>query len=111
MATEVAAEQALERVGLGQRLRHRPQQLSGGERQRVAIARAIAKKPKLLLADEPTGNLDTQRGAEIVDILKELHNEGQTIVMVTHDQNLASQAGAVIGMRDGQLETSQPTAK
>ena len=102
------AKEALESVGLGHRLGHRPQQLSGGERQRLAIARAIAKKPKLILADEPTGNLDSQRGAEIVDILKQLHSEGQTILMVTHDSNLASQAGAVIGLRDGRLETVQP---
>ena len=99
------AEEALERVGLGQRLGHRPQQLSGGERQRVAIARALAKKPKLLLADEPTGNLDSQRGAEITDILKQLHGEGQTILMVTHDADLASQASRVIRMRDGQLDS------
>ena len=98
------AEEALERVGLGQRLGHRPRQLSGGERQRVAIARALAKKPKLLLADEPTGNLDSQRGAEITDILKQLHSEGQTILMVTHDADLASQASRVIKMQDGRLE-------
>ena len=104
------AEEALGSVGLGHRLGHRPQQLSGGERQRLAIARAIAKKPKLLLADEPTGNLDSQRGAEIVDILKQLHAEGQTIVMVTHDSNLASQAAMLIRMQDGQLETDQSKA-
>ena len=91
-------------MGLGQRLGHRPLQLSGGERQRVAIARALAKKPKLLLADEPTGNLDSQRGAEITDILKQLHSEGQTILMVTHDADLASQASRVIKMQDGRLE-------
>ena len=101
------AEEALERVGLGQRLGHRPQQLSGGERQRVAIARALAKKPKLLLADEPTGNLDSQRGAEITDILKQLHGEGQTILMVTHDADLASQASRVIRMQDGRLESGE----
>lgn len=101
------AEEALEKVGLAQRLGHRPQQLSGGERQRVAIARALAKKPKLLLADEPTGNLDSQRGAEITDILKQLHGEGQTILMVTHDADLASQASRVIRMQDGQLESGE----
>ena len=101
------AEEALERVGLGQRLGHRPRQLSGGERQRVAIARALAKKPKLLLADEPTGNLDSQRGAEIIDILKQLHGEGQTILMVTHDADLASRASRVIRMQDGQLESNE----
>jgi putative ABC transport system ATP-binding protein len=98
------AEEALETVGLGHRIRHRPQQLSGGERQRVAIARAIAKKPKLLLADEPTGNLDSTMGAEIADILKRLHRDGQTILMVTHDASLASQAASVVKMRDGQID-------
>ena len=101
------AEEALERVGLGQRLGHRPRQLSGGERQRVAIARALAKKPKLLLADEPTGNLDSQRGAEISEILKQLNGEGQTILMVTHDADLASQASRVIRMQDGRLEAGE----
>jgi putative ABC transport system ATP-binding protein len=101
------AVEALERIGLGERLRHRPQQLSGGERQRVAIARAIAKKPRLILADEPTGNLDSQRGAEISDILKGLHSEGQTMLLVTHDSKLASQASAVIEMRDGELSDRQ----
>ena len=103
------AEEALETVGLGHRLRHRPQQLSGGERQRVAIARAIAKKPKLLLADEPTGNLDSGKGQEITEILKRLHRDGQTILMVTHDHGLASQAASVVEMRDGQLEGAQST--
>jgi putative ABC transport system ATP-binding protein len=98
------AEEALETVGLGHRLRHRPQQLSGGERQRVAIARAIAKKPKLLLADEPTGNLDSGKGQEISEILKRLHRDGQTILMVTHDHGLASQAASVVEMRDGHLK-------
>lgn len=99
------AGEALERVGLGERLRHRPQQLSGGERQRLAIARAIAKNPDLILADEPTGNLDSQRGAEIVDILGQLHAEGRTILMVTHDANVASHASSVIKMGDGQIES------
>jgi len=103
------AEEALATVGLGHRLRHRPQQLSGGERQRVAIARAIAKKPKLLLADEPTGNLDSKMGAEIAEILKRLHQDGQTILMVTHDAGLASHAASVIGLRDGRLDGAQPT--
>ena len=98
------AEEALETVGLGHRLRHRPQQLSGGERQRVAIARAIAKKPKLLLADEPTGNLDSNMVAEIAGILKGLHRDGQTILMVTHDASLASQAASVVNMRDGRID-------
>jgi putative ABC transport system ATP-binding protein len=101
------AEEALETVGLGHRLRHRPQQLSGGERQRVAIARAIAKKPKLLLADEPTGNLDSKMGAEVAEILRRLHSDGQTILMVTHDAGLASQAATVVGLRDGRLDGTE----
>jgi putative ABC transport system ATP-binding protein len=101
------AEEALEIVGLSHRLRHRPQQLSGGERQRVAIARAIAKKPKLLLADEPTGNLDSKMGSEVCDILARLHRDGQTILMVTHDLDLASQAASVVALRDGRLEEAE----
>ncbi len=103
------AEEALGTVGLEHRLRHRPQQLSGGERQRVAIARAIAKKPKLLLADEPTGNLDSKMGAEVAEILKRLHRDGQTILMVTHDPGLASQAASVVKLRDGLIDGAKPS--
>ncbi len=96
-----AARQALERVGLGARLHHFPTQLSGGQQQRVAIARAIVGRPKLLLADEPTGNLDSQMGDEIVQILDGLHREGTTIVMVTHDPRLAARTDRTIRLFDG----------
>jgi putative ABC transport system ATP-binding protein len=98
------ARELLERVSLEQRMGHRPKQLSGGERQRVAIARAMANRPKLLLADEPTGNLDSVTGQAIGELFRSLNAEGQTIVLVTHDPHLAAQAARVISMRDGRLQ-------
>lgn len=98
------AKQALEAVNLGDRLDHLPRQLSGGERQRVAIARAICKNPKLLLADEPTGNLDSKTTEEIADLLGELNKNGQTILVVTHDPDITKGAKKVIKMKDGMLE-------
>jgi lipoprotein-releasing system ATP-binding protein len=98
------AMELLERMGLSERLKHRPKELSGGERQRVAIARALMNKPKLLLADEPTGNLDSRTGQSIMDILKELNTiSGQTILMVTHDVGLTKQSHRVMHLRDGHL--------
>jgi putative ABC transport system ATP-binding protein len=101
-ATQMA-EEALEKVELSGRMKHLPKQLSGGERQRVAIARAIAKKPQLLLADEPTGNLDSEQSANIGKLLANLNAEGQTVIMVTHDAEIATNAQRVIKMRDGQI--------
>jgi putative ABC transport system ATP-binding protein len=97
----VMAQEALERVGLSARTTHFPSQLSGGQRQRVAIARAIVGRPSILLADEPTGNLDSQMGDEIMGILEDLNQGGSTIVMVTHDQRLASKTARIVRLFDG----------
>jgi putative ABC transport system ATP-binding protein len=94
---------ALERVGLGHRLTHRPPQLSGGERQRVAIARAIAKRPLIILADEPTGNLDSKSGGEVIELLHELASEGATLVLITHDERIAGSFARQLQMRDGEI--------
>jgi len=97
------ATELLEQVSLGERLGHLPRQLSGGERQRVAIARALANRPILLLADEPTGNLDSATGESIVALLRALNGQGQTIVLVTHNAEIVAQAGRVLRMKDGQV--------
>ncbi|MDG3005207.1 ABC transporter ATP-binding protein [Paludisphaera sp. Pla2] len=101
------AVEALERVGLGDRMGHRPNQMSGGQRQRVAIARAIVQRPALLLADEPTGNLDTQTGEEILDLFADLHREGQTIVVVTHEPDVAARCRRIVRIRDGRVESDE----
>lgn len=98
-----AVKKVIDRVAMGHRAKHYPAQLSGGQQQRVAIARAVVANPKLILADEPTGNLDSKNGKEVMELLKELHKEGTTIVMVTHSQRDASYADRVVNLFDGQI--------
>lgn len=101
------AENILEKVGLGDRLTHMPSELSGGQRQRVSIARSLANDPDIILADEPTGNLDTETGEKIMDLLTELNEEGKTIIMVTHDENDANYANRIINIVDGKIGVEQ----
>jgi len=103
------ALEALERVGLGHRVDHRPNELSGGQRQRVAIARALVNRPSILLADEPTGNLDSVTSEEIMGVFGELHRAGQTVIMVTHEPDIAAHAERIVVLRDGQVESDEET--
>lgn len=99
------SKMALEKVGLGNRVEHKPSEMSGGQQQRVAIARAIAQAPPVILADEPTGNLDSNSSKEIMGILKDLHSEGRTVILITHDNEIAAQAKRIIKIKDGRIET------
>ena len=100
---EKLAKAALERVGLEKRMYHKPTELSGGQQQRVAIARALSSRPPLILADEPTGNLDSKSGVEVMEMMHELHKEGNTIVLITHDNGVAEQAERIVRIQDGQI--------
>lgn len=105
------AREALNHVGLGDRVHHKPNELSGGQRQRVAVARALVNKPSILLADEPTGNLDSKTGDEIMILFEELHRQGNTIILVTHEEYIAEHAHRIIRVRDGMVETDEKVAK
>lgn len=101
------AKEVLGQVGLGDRMTHRPNELSGGQRQRVAIARALVNNPSIILADEPTGNLDTKTSVEIMAMLDEIHANGNTVILVTHEEDIAEYAHRIIRMRDGKVETDE----
>lgn len=105
------AEEVLEQVGLGDRMDHRPNQLSGGQRQRVAVARALVNRPSIILADEPTGNLDTTTSLEIMKLIKDIHSAGNTVILVTHEEDIAEQAERIIRLRDGMVESDTITAR
>jgi putative ABC transport system ATP-binding protein len=105
------AVQALERVGLAERMMHKPVELSGGQRQRVAIARALVTKPGILLADEPTGALDSKTGVEIMQLFADLHNEGNTIILITHEHDIANYAQRTIFLKDGLIFSDTPNSK
>jgi len=105
------ALETLTHVGLGDRVHHKPNELSGGQRQRVAVARALVTRPSIILADEPTGNLDTKTGEEIMGLFEELHHQGNTIILVTHEADIAEHAHRVVRLRDGLVETDEPVRK
>jgi putative ABC transport system ATP-binding protein len=104
------ARQALEHVGLGNRIHHKPNELSGGQRQRVAIARALVNRPSIILADEPTGNLDSKTGVEIMALFEDLYEQGNTLIVVTHEEDIAKHARRIVRLRDGLIESDAPVA-
>jgi len=105
------AKEALEKVGLEDRMHHKPNELSGGQRQRVAIARALVNNPSIILADEPTGNLDSKTGDEIMEIFETLHEQGNTIILVTHEEYIAEHSDRIIRLRDGLIERDESTPR
>jgi len=105
------AQEALRSVGLGDRMHHRPNEMSGGQRQRVAVARALVNRPSILMADEPTGNLDSKTGDEIMALMDQLHSQGRTIILVTHEEELALRAARVLRLRDGRVLSDQRNAQ
>ncbi|HPI72138.1 MAG TPA: ABC transporter ATP-binding protein [bacterium] len=105
------AKEALEKVGLEDRMHHKPNELSGGQRQRVAIARALVNKPSIILADEPTGNLDSKTGDEIMEIFEALHEQGNTIILVTHEEYIAEHSDRIIRLRDGSIERDESMSR
>lgn len=108
---ETRAKEVLEQVGLGNRMNHKPNELSGGQRQRVAIARALVNKPAIILADEPTGNLDSKTSVEIMGLFEEIHNNGNTIILVTHEEDIALHAHRIVRLKDGLVESDNVNAK
>jgi putative ABC transport system ATP-binding protein len=105
---EARAKEVLEQVGLGNRMQHKPNELSGGQRQRVAIARALVNKPAIILADEPTGNLDSKTSVEIMGLFEEIHRNGNTIILVTHEEDIANHAHRIVRLKDGLVESDKP---
>ncbi|MBP5211183.1 MAG: ATP-binding cassette domain-containing protein, partial [Bacteroidales bacterium] len=108
---EEAARRMLCAVGLGDRLHHRPSELSGGQRQRVALARALINSPSIILADEPTGNLDTKTSVDIMSLFEDIHSQGNTIILVTHEEDIARYAHRIIRLRDGKIESDETIDK
>jgi len=101
----ILAKNVLDKVGLSDRLNHAPSELSGGQQQRVAIARALVNKPSIIFADEPTGNLDSQTGDDVMNLFKELNSQGQTIILITHEEDIARQSKRIINIKDGLIES------